>query len=62
MISLRREHDRIDSEIEKDGSDWQKLAMEQQEIKTKIRALVEKADNFIDNYQGLTGQGGPVVQ
>jgi hypothetical protein len=62
MISLRREHDRIDSEIEKDGSDWQKLAMEQQEIKTKIRALVDKADNFIDNYQGLTGQGGPVVQ
>lgn len=62
MKSLRREHDRLDSEIEKDGSDWQKLAMEQQEIKVKIRTLVEKADNFIDNYQGLTGQGDPVVQ
>lgn len=62
MKSLRREHDQIDSEIEKDGSDWQKLAMDQQEIKVKIRALVEKADNFMDNYQGLTGQGGPVVQ
>ena len=55
MIRLRKECDRLDREIdEDDSSDWQKLAMEQQEIKAKIRALVDKADNFIDNYQGLT--------
>lgn len=54
MMHLRKEHERLESEIDEDGSDWQKLAMEQQEIKTKIRALVDKADNFMDNYQGLT--------
>lgn len=54
MRNLRKEHDRLDGEINEDGSDWQKLAMEQQEIKAKIRALVDKADNFMDNYQGLT--------
>lgn len=62
MTSLRREYARLEDEINEDGSDWQKLAMEQQEVKAKIRALVDKADNFIDNYQGLTGQGDPVVQ
>lgn len=54
MIKLRKECDRLEDEIDKDGSDWQKLAMELQEIKAKIRALVDKADNFMDNYQGLT--------
>lgn len=55
MMSLRKEHDRLDKEVEEDdSSDWQKLAIEQQEIKAKIRALVDKADNFMDNYQGLT--------
>lgn len=62
MRSLRGEYARLESEIDEDGSDWQKLAMKQQEIKAKIRALVEKADNFMGNYQGLTGQGDPVVQ
>lgn len=57
MIDLRKEHDRLGKEIEEDdSSDWQKLAMEQQEIKAKIGALVNKADNFMDNYQGLTTQ------
>lgn len=56
MKSLRREHDRLEDEINEDGSDWQKLAMEQQEVKAKIRALADKADNFMDNYQGLTAQ------
>lgn len=55
MINLRKECDRLDKEIEEDdSSDWQKSAMELQEIKAKIRALVDKADNFMDNYQGLT--------
>ena len=62
MTSLRKEYARLEDEINEDGSDWQKLAMEQQEIKAKIRALADKADNFMDNYQGLTGQGDPVVQ
>lgn len=57
MIRLRKECDRLDREIdEDDSSDWQKLAMELQEAKAKIGALVNKADNFMDNYQGLTAQ------
>lgn len=55
MISLRKEYARLEGEIDKGGSDWQELAMEQQETKTKIRALVEKVDNFMNNNQGLTG-------
>lgn len=54
MTSLRKEYARLEDEINEDGSDWQKLAMEQQEVKAKIRALADKADNFMDNYQGLT--------
>lgn len=56
MVDLRKECDRLGKELEDDAPNWRELAMEQQEIKVKITALVEKADNFIDNYQGLTAQ------
>lgn len=54
MIDLRKECDRLGKELADDAPNWRELAMEQQEIKVKITALVDKADNFIDNYQGLT--------
>lgn len=54
LMSLRRQVAELDEEANKDGSDWQKLAIEAQEARGKISAIMEKVDNFIDNYQGLT--------
>lgn len=54
LMSLRREFAELDEEANKDGGDWQKLAIEEQEVMGRINAIMEKVDNFMDNYQGLT--------